>query len=152
MARFKRYRRRYTKRNSYRVIRANTSAVTSNAQAVAYTFTATEACVVKGIKLDTGVNVNPAVTVNCLLPWVLVRVPEGYDAAAINFPATDNDLYNPTGEVLASGVLTDSAVEDHKYNGVGRKMKPGDRLALIYYNPTPGNLIVSFEISFSVLT
>ena len=58
----------------------------------------------------------------------------------------------PTNLVLISGILTDAAVEDHKYNMIGRKMKKGDRLALIIQNRGEGAQTVSFEISFSVMT
>jgi len=155
MVRYRRNFRRFfskPKRNSYRVIRANSASVAGITQVVAYTFTATEACTIKSIKLDTGVGTNGAETVPIVVPYVLVRVPEGYDAATINFPATNFDLYNPTQEVMISGVLTDATVEDHKFNSIGRKMKPGDRMALIYYNGTAAAINISYEINFSVLT
>ena len=70
----------------------------------------------------------------------------------MTYPAISTDMYNPTDQVLISGILTDDAVEDHKYNVVGRKMKPGDRLGLICLNTGGSTVYVSFEISFSVLT
>ena len=53
-------------------------------------------------------------------------------------------------DVLISGVLTDGEVEDHKYNAIGRKLKIGDRLCLIYYSALgSGNSVqVSFEMNF----
>ena len=56
---------------------------------------------------------------------------EGYNANSIVWPAITTDLYNPTMDVLISGVLTDGGVEDHKYNAIGRKLKTGDRLCLL---------------------
>ena len=49
----RRFTRRYlkAKRNSERVIRGGNSVLPANTQQVAYTFTATEACVVKTIRL-----------------------------------------------------------------------------------------------------
>jgi hypothetical protein len=149
MARFKRYRRRYNKRNAERVIRASNSSVAESTQQVAYTWTAVEACTVKSIRLDTGAAQSPG---SVSTPYVLVRVPEGYNANAITYPALTSDMYNPTDLVLISGILTDGATEDHKSNFIGRKMKAGDRLALIFFNAGSGAVNISFEINFSVLT
>jgi len=63
-----------------------------------------------------------------------------------------DDMYNPTNDVLISGVLTDSSIEDHKYKRIGRKMKPGDRLVLLYFlEAATGTANVSFEINFTTL-
>ena len=70
----------------------------------------------------------------------------------MSYPAVEVDIYNPTDQVLISGILTDPTVEDHKSNWIGRKMKPGDRLALIIFNGEGEDVRVSFELSFSVLT
>ena len=51
---FKRYRRRYTKRNSERILRGGNTVLAAATQQVAYTYVAKEACVVKSIKLDVG--------------------------------------------------------------------------------------------------
>ena len=70
------------------------------------------------------------------------------------WPAITTDLYNPTMDVLISGVLTDGGVEDHKYNAIGRKLKTGDRLCLLYYAAlnNGSNASVTFEMNFSVLS
>ena len=148
----RRFTRRYlkAKRNSERIIRSANSNILGNTQQVAFTYTAQEACTVKSIKLDVGVNQGTASNVS--LPYVLVLVPEGYEQNGINYPALTDDLYNPTNLVLINGIITDAAVEDHKYNMIGRKMKKGDRLALIVKNSQANEAIVSFEMSFSVLT
>ena len=149
MARFtKRYRRRYTKRNADRKIQGGSSTVAAGTQQVVYTWTATDACTVKSIRLDVGVS---AAAAN-IVPYILVRVPEGYTANTMSYPAVEVDIYNPTDQVLISGILTDPTVEDHKSNWIGRKMKPGDRLALIIFNGEGEDVRVSFELSFSVLT
>ena len=143
--------RRYVsrpKRNAERVVRAGSSAIPASSQVVAYTYTATDACVVKSIKLDTGVTVGTPSGV----PYVMVHVREGYNANTIVYPAITTDLYNPTADVLISGILTDGAVEDHKYNMIGRKLKSGDRIALIYYSTAGVEVSVQFELNFSVLT
>ena len=75
-----------------------------------------------------------------------------YIAYIITYPAVNDDLYNPTMNVLISGVLTDSIVEDNKSNWIGRKMKKGDRLALVYFNAATADMTVAYEINFSVLT
>ena len=144
--------RRYVarpKRNTERIIRGGSSTVAPGTQQIAYTWTAKGSCTIKSIRLDLGASATNANVV----PYVLVRVPEGYNANNIVYPAITDDLYNPTEMVLISGILTDPTVEDHKGNAIGRKMKPGDRLALIIFNgAVAGNIDVSFELSFSVLT
>ena len=151
MARFRRYSRRSfrPKRNAERVIRGGTSTIATGTQQVAYTYTARDACVAKSIKLDVGVTTPGSAT---SIPYVLVLVQEGYNANQINYPALTDDMYNPTMNVLISGVITDPVTEDHKYNMMGRKMKAGDRLALIFYNAANIGSDVTFEINFSVLT
>ena len=130
---------------------AGTSLIVTATQQVAYTFTATEACVARSIKLDTGIT-TASLAANYNVPYVLVRVQEGYNANTITYPAITGDMYNPTNEVLISGVLTDNTVEDHKSNMIGRKMKAGDRLALIFFNNSGIDVTVSFEMPFTVLT
>ena len=154
MARFRRFSRRFIskpKRNTERVIRAGFSNIAAGTQQVAYTWTATDACTVKSIRLDAGATAITA-TPDTNVAYVLVRVPEGYNANTITYPALVADLYNPTDLVLISGVLTDGTVEDHKTNFIGRKMKAGDRLALIFYSGGAASVTISFEINFSVLT
>ena len=154
MARFRRFSRRFIskpKRNTERVIRAGFSNIATGTQQVAYTWTATDACTVKSIRLDAGATAITA-TPDTNVAYVLVRVPEGYNANTITYPALVADLYNPTDLVLISGVLTDGTVEDHKTNFIGRKMKAGDRLALIFYSGGAASVTISFEINFSVLT
>ena len=77
-----------------------------------------------------------------------MRVPEGYNANTITYPALTADLYNPTDLVLISGVLTDGTVEDHKSNFIGRKMKAGDRLALIFYSGVQQALLFLLRLIF----
>ena len=151
----RRYRVVRPKRNAERHIRAGSSVIARNTQQTAYTYTATQACVVRSIKLDTGVTTGDTGN-NGAVVYALVVVREGYNANALSWPAITSDLYNPTADVLMSGVLTDSAVEDHKANMVGRKLKAGDRLCLIYYyldgDAGDTQVIVYFDMSFSVLT
>ena len=147
--------RRYVsrpKRNAERVIRAASSAVTVGTQQTAYTYTAAQACTVKSIKLDLGMTLGDVGTTT--VPYALVVVREGYDANTLNYPAIGNDLYNPTMDVLISGILTDGGIEDHKYNAIGRKLKKNDRICLIVYASagSAGAVVVAFEMSFSVLT
>ena len=152
MARFRRSTRgfRRAKRNAERVIRAGISTVAAESQQVAYTYEALEACVVRSIKLDIGAVIGPVTTSGYVL-YALVHVREGYNANVMNWPALTDDMYNPTADVLISGVLTDSAVEDHKSNYIGRKLKKGDRVALLVRSGF-GPSTVTFEMNFSVLT
>ena len=151
----RRYRVVRPKRNAERHIRVGSSLINRNTQVTAYTYTAPQACVIKSIKLDTGVTTGDSGN-NGTVVWALVVVREGYNANALSWPAVTTDLYNPTADVLMSGVLTDSAVEDHKVNMVGRKLKTGDRICLIYYyldgDAGDTSVVVYFEMNFSVLT
>ena len=146
----RRYIRR-AKRNAERRIRAGNSVIAGNTQVVAYTYTATDACTVKSIKLDVGMTIGDNEFAMCV-PYVLVRVQEGYNANSITYPALTDDLYNPTQEVLISGIITGTENEDHKYNMIGRKLKAGDRLCLIFRNTSTLNCEVSFEMNWTVLT
>ena len=130
------------------------SGVPYGTQAVAYTYTATQACTVKSIKLDTGVVQYDVSDNGNAVIYALVVVREGYNANSIVWPAITADLYNPTMDVLISGVLTDGGVEDHKYNAIGRKLKTGDRLCLLYYAALNNGMhaSVTFEMNFSVLS
>ena len=146
--------RRYVsrpKRNAERRVRAGTSTIPGPGQVAAITYTADQAQTVKSIKLDMGVvsGINGALY---NIPYVLVRVPEGYNPNTIIYPAISDDMYNPTEQVLISGVLTDTGTEDSKYNSYGRKMKAGDRLMLICFNASNDGVTVSFELNFTVLT
>ena len=145
--------RRYmTKRNAERHIRGGATGMPAVSQTVAYTYTATEACTVKSIKLDLGITGGVEDGTDNTVAYVLVRIPEGYTANNITYPALTDDMYNPTDQVLISGVLTDAAVEDHKSNMIGRKLKAGDQIALILKNTVTHTVTIAFELNFSVLT
>ena len=155
MARFRRRSSRGylgRKRNVDRKLPGGESNVPGGTQQVAYTYTATAACTVKSIKLDIGMR--KTTESSCVVIYALVHVREGYDANALVYPAISGDMYNPTMDVLISGVLTDTTVEDRKANMIGRKLKTGDRLALCIYNYAAGatSADVAFEMPFSVLT
>ena len=83
--------------------------------------------------------------------YALVVVREGYNPNQLNWPAVSTDMYNPTMDVLISGVLTSESAEDHKGNKIGRKLKTGDRVMLLGYNVGTGNAVVMFEMSASIL-
>jgi len=138
------------KRNVERRVRAGTSQILLGQQQTAYTYTAEQACVVKSIKMDLGIGDTEEATI----AYALVHVREGYDANLLVYPAITDDMYNPTMDVLISGVLTDSAIEDHKSNMIGRKLKKGDRLCLCVaaVAGSSGLAVVKFEMNFSVMT
>ena len=152
MTRYYRRRRIYTRaprRPTERIIRASTVNVPQQTTAIGYLYTANEPQTVTNFKLDTGITTSTAGPV----AYVLVHIPEGYNANNINYPADTADLYNPTNNVLISGVLTDNTVEDHKFSRYSRKLKTGDRIALLYYNPlgSGGAIPVSFELNFTAV-
>ena len=124
--------------------------VDSNLTYTGYVYTSGAAQTVKSIKLDiggwqtTGYNSNGAA-------YAVVVVREGYQANSLSWPALTTDMYNPTMDVLMSGVLTENSTEDHKYNSIGRKLKSGDRICLIVKG-IENNSAVVFELSFSILS
>ena len=153
-----RFRRRSTrgylgrKRNVDRKLPCGYSDVAAGTAQTAFTYTATVACTVKSLKLDIGANLVSG-TGEAALVYALVHVREGYNPQPLNWPVVAGDLYNPTMDVLISGVLTDTALEDHKTNMIGRKLKTGDKLALMVLNGSAtSSCRVHFELPFSVLT
>jgi len=157
MSSFRRRSNRYVarpKRNSERNIKAGQINIPDAASTYSgYVYTAGMAQTVKSIKLDIGMSapgVDPQIS-NQAIAYALVVVREGYNANPLSYPAIEVDMYNPTMDVLISGVITDTAVEDHKYNMIGRKLKQGDRLCLLVKS-TYANAFCVFEMSFSVLT
>lgn len=145
------YRRNYrrarrTSRPTERIIRAdNPVLATAGVTVASFMYTVTDPQTVTRFKLDTGIQG----TFNGTVAYALVVVPEGYNNNAISYPAITTDLYNPTTNVLISGVLTDTAIEDHKSSSYSRKLKTGDRIALLY-NPSAATQ-VSYEISFTTV-
>ena len=98
--------RRYVsrpKRNAERVVRAGQSNLTGGTQQTAYTYTADQACTVRSIKLDIGMDTGGLADA-VVVPYALVVVREGYNANPLNYPAITDDLYNPTMDVLISGI------------------------------------------------
>ena len=156
MSSFRRRSNRYVarpKRNSDRHIKAGQINLPDAASTYSgYVYTAAMAQTVRSIKLDIGMSTpGHSPIANQAIAYALVVVREGYQANGLHYPAIAEDLYSPTMDVLISGVITDTAVEDHKWNSIGRKLKAGDRLALLVKS-TWDNAFSIFELSFSVLT
>ncbi len=150
MRRGRRSYQRRPKRPSDRIIRAaDTGTIASMVQVNAYVYTAEVPQTVRGLKLDTGITSGSALAG---FAYCLVHVPEGYDVNNITYPATTTDLYNPTKNVLISGIITTlDGSEDHKFSSIGRKLATGDRIALIYKNISAISGGCAFELSFSAL-
>ena len=155
MSSFRRRSARYVarpKRNAERHIRAGTIPMLDpEITYTGYVYTAGSAQTVRSIKLDLGLFTGTDNQANKGCSYALVVVREGYQANALNYPALTTDMYNPTMDVLISGVVTDESVEDHKFNNIGRKLKTGDRICLIVRSIS-GTALCTFELSFSVLT
>ena len=156
MARYYKRSRRYgrSKRATERSIKAGTASLppkTGNDPTTytAYFFTTDKPMTIRSISLDVGVSATSSTTLaSTKAVYALVVVREGYDSNNLNWPAVETDLYNPTQDVLISGVLTGSN-DDHKRNMIGRKMKTGDRLALLVANVSATASDVGFELSFT---
>ena len=153
MARYYRKTRRYARRSrpSERKIRAGeVSLGLAGTTYTGYVYEADVPQTVRSIRLDTGkVSFQNEVDDQAIV-YALVVVREGYNTNNLNYPAVNDDMYNPTQDVLISGVLTGNSVEDHKFNTIGRKLKAGDRLALLYRSVAETEK-ASFELSFTAL-
>ena len=159
MARYYKKSRRYnrTARPTDRKIKAGTQTLSpvpsggTMGSVPAYVFTATEPLTARNIKLDIGLSASSGTTIastKCVYALVIAR--EGYSPNQLNWPALSEDLYNPTMDVLISGVITGTN-DDHKINRIGRKMKPGDRMVLLMGNPSQTGNEVGFELSWTNL-
>ena len=136
------------KRPTERFVRAGTSAVPVGTTTTGYVWTAQETGTISNIKLDTGMDSATGSTE--AIVYAMVYVPEGYNANPLNYPALTDDLYNPTKNVLISGVLNSQDMEDHKSTRYSRKVVKGDRLCLLYRPvAASGSQTVSFELSFT---
>ena len=105
MARYYRKTRRYARKSrpSDKKIRAATTQLSqAGTTYTGYLYTADVPQTARGIRLDCGIvrNDNEAT-----VAYALVVVREGYNTNDLNFPAVNDDLYNPTQDVLISGSL-----------------------------------------------
>ena len=138
-----------TKRPSERFVRAGSTNTPPSTTAVGYVWEAQEAGTITNFKLDTGMD--NSIGGSSAIAYALVYVPEGYNANTLTYPALTDDMYNPTKNVLISGVLNDVANEDHKSSRYSRKVVRGDRVCLLYYYSAPSGTpaVVSFELNFT---
>jgi len=146
------YRRSAPRRKSRptdRIIQGRTSTVAGSTQVSIFQWTATVPCTVTNFKLDIGSATNDEIQV---FPYVLVHVPQGYGTNTINYPTSPSlQLYEPTKNVLISGVVTDPTLEDHKWSKYSRKCQEGDSIALIIMNPTVTPFSCAWELSFTTV-
>ena len=144
------YKRRYQKKKASRptdrIIRAGSVTLAAATQGIGYLYEASTPQTVTNFRLDTG----PLTSMSAPVAYVLVYIPEGYNANNITFPATTDDMYNPSKSVILSGVIVTNQ-QDHKYSRYSRKMAPGDRLALLYLNTSAEEELVSYEINFTAV-
>ena len=144
---YRRYRAPRARRPTDRVIRAASTLVSGSTTTTGYVWTCEQPCTITNFKLDTGSD-----TGSLAIAYAWVYVPEGYNANAITYPSLASDMYNPTKNVIISGVLNGTSTEDHKSSRYSRKCVAGDRLALLFYDSSPsGTSTVSFELSFTVV-
>ena len=117
--------------------------------AAVYTFTADEPLTATNFQLDIGTyNITQGV------PYALVHVPDGYQANVLNYPTVaPQNLYEPVQNVLISGVITNNSqgIQDHRRSRYSRKLREGDRIALLVYNPLTEAVPVSFELNFTTV-
>ena len=144
--------RRYaykTKRPTDRIIQAGTATVPAASQVIGYVFEATDPCTATKFKLDCGL----LSSTSAGQAYALVYVPHGYNVNNIVYPSVPPaNMYEPSQNVLISGVLTNNGTEDQKYCRYGRKMRPGDRIALIFRNSSGQNPEeIGFELNFTTV-
>ncbi len=150
--------RRYVARKSYRkvsrpsekIVRVGQVTTVPGSNIQGYIYTAESPQTVMNIKLDVGASQLGAAVPHA---YALVLVEDGYQANNINYPALTTNMYEPSQNILISGIITDGAIEDNKYLRIGRKLKTGDRICLLFLQtaPSTGNSIMGFELSFTAL-
>ena len=137
------------KRPTDRIIQGRTSNVAGSTELTIFQWTATVPCTATNFKLDIGSATQDEIQV---FPYVLVHVPQGYGTNSINYPSSPSlQLYEPTKNVLISGVVTDPTTEDHKWCRYGRKCQEGDSIALIIKNPVVTSFECAWELSFTTV-
>ncbi len=139
------------KRPTDRVIRAGNSSYTAGNQGTAFNYIAQVPQTATNFQLDIGAAVFGQ-GAGAEVVYALVRIPEGYLANNLNYPSTTDDIYNPTKDVLISGILTSNQAEDHKFSKYSRKLAPGDQIALRILNSTGSSTRVMWELSFTYIS
>ena len=154
------YRRRNLSRNQVirrrrpteRIVRAGVASLPSQTSTppnvIGYVFTAKENGTVSNFKLENCI-ISMGTGTNTTVPYAVVYVPEGYNANNLTWPAVTDDMYNPTKNVLMSGILINSENRDFKSSRYSRKVVPGDRICLIYQGPINNPVTVGFTINFT---
>ena len=139
------------KRPTERIVRAGVATLPSQGSApnvIGYVFTAKENGTVSNFKLENCI-ISMGTGTNTTVPYAVVYVPEGYNANNLTWPAVVDDMYNPTKNVLMSGILINSENRDFKSSRYSRKVVPGDRICLIYQGPVNNAITVGFTINFT---
>jgi len=142
------YRRR--SRPTDRVIQAQTTTASPVTTVVAYNYLADEPVTATNFRLDIGTSANSAP-----IAYALVVVPDGYNANTLTYPTSaPTNFYEPVQNVLISGVISinNNGLEDHKSSRYSRKLKEGDRIALLIYNAyASAAQPVAWEMSFTTV-
>ena len=136
------------KRPTNRVIQAGNFSVAVSNQLTGYVFTATDPCTATNFKLDIGQFSGPQP-----VPYALVFIPDGYTANYVTYPSVPPvNFYEPSQNVLISGVLTSTGHEDEKFSRYSRKMATGDQIALLVRNLSlTTEIVCAFELSFTTV-
>ena len=135
------------KKPTNRVIQAGNFEVVASNQLSGYVFTATDPCTATNFKLDIGqfAGLLP-------LPYALIFIPDGYEANLITYPTVPPaNFYEPSQDVLISGVITSLTTEDNKVSRYSRKMNTGDRIALLVKNIQTTDITCAFELNFTTV-
>ncbi len=157
--RYSRAYRRRTSRPSNRIIRSATGTVTGTGgtgvvpASSAIVWTADTPCTVTNFRLNLGITQfsGSEQMAYCLLRRPEFNVPSP-EPLYFNWPALNDDLYNPTNQVIIAGFITDDASTQNRFSRYSRKMHPGDQIILAVLNPNASSSVnFSFELSFTQL-
>lgn len=88
--------------------------------------------------------------------WALVYVPEGYQAnLLLAEPGINQDIYNPTKNIMAWGNIANTGTKDIKRVRYGRKMMNGDQVVLLIKKANSsagagfGNYLVNYSVAYT---
>ena len=140
-------------RNNERVIRATSiSTGTAGGTIAQVLYTGDVACTVRGFSIKLMPRTTNAPSPDDRISWAVVLVNEGYDPNNLN-SNIGVDLYNPTRNVLTSGIWSGQNNWTGGRAKYSRKLMKGDRLMLLVRNIDPSNNIVegsTYHCQFTV--
>ena len=145
--------KRVSYRNNERVIRATSiSTGTAGGTIAQVLYTGDVACTIRGLSIKLLPRTTNAPLPDDRIMWAVVLVNEGYEPNTLH-STIGVDLYNPTRNVLTSGVWSGQNNWTYGRAKYSRKLMKGDRIMLLVKNIDPSNETVegsTYHCQFTV--